>query len=96
MHTRCDFLLQFYSENNQLSPLEKVEAYPHEVIWHSLKCLPVFLLTQEATPVVVEADLLAVQSWAHWGLTSGEVNTALSAERGLSAVLLAAENKMII
>lgn len=40
--------------------------------------------------MVVEADLLAVQSWAHWGLTSGEVNTALSAERGLSAVLLAA------
>lgn len=67
-------------------------------MWHSfleVKRSPVFLLTHAKRTVEVEADLWAVQSWPRWRLTSGEVNTALSAERGLSAALLAAEKKTI-
>lgn len=68
-------------------------------MWHSfleVKRSPAFLLTHaKRTVVEVEADLWAVQSWPRWRLTSGEVNTALSAERGLSAALLAAEKKTI-
>lgn len=74
MHKRSIFLLQFLQKtttNFDISPLEKVEVYLHEItgytefpLAYSLlnrNYLPVFQLILEARPVKPEADSLAVQ-----------------------------------